>query len=55
MANGEMGRRVPDETKFRALSLVRKGNTIPQIASRLGVSQSLIRNWIRDSKKAESK
>lgn len=55
MANGNMGRKTPEETKQTAFKLLNKGVTVPQIASRIGVSKSLIRNWIRDSKKQESK
>lgn len=47
MANGNMGRKVPAETRDRALNLLAKGNTVPQVAVRLGVSQSLVRNWVR--------
>jgi transposase-like protein len=49
MANGQMGKRISEETKASALKLIAKGNTVPQVAVRLGVSQSVIRNWIRES------
>ena len=55
MANGQMGKKISDETKLYALKLIMKGNTIPQIATRLGVSQSVVRNWIRDGKKQNDK
>lgn len=55
MANGQMGKKISDETKQYALKLITKGNTIPQIATRLGVSQSVVRNWIRDCRKEEAK
>jgi transposase-like protein len=47
MANGQMGKRISEETKVSALKLIAKGNTVPQVAVRLGVSQSVIRNWVR--------
>ena len=47
MANGQMGKRISEETKASALKLIAKGNTVPQVAVRLGVSQSVIRNWVR--------
>ena len=47
MANGQMGKRISEETKTSALKLIAKGNSVPQVAVRLGVSQSVIRNWIR--------
>ena len=49
MANGQMGKRISEETKNSALKLIAKGNSVPQVAVRLGVSQSVIRNWIRES------
>ena len=49
MANGQMGKRISEETKASALKLIAKGNSVPQVAVRLGVSQSVIRNWIRES------
>jgi len=49
MANGQMGKRISEETKISALRLIAKGNSVPQVAVRLGVSQSVIRNWIRES------
>ncbi|MFM7930602.1 MAG: helix-turn-helix domain-containing protein [Pirellula sp.] len=49
MANGQMGKRISEETKISALKLIAKGNSVPQVAVRLGVSQSVIRNWIRES------
>jgi len=55
MANGQMGKKTDEKTKQAAFKLLNKGVTVPQIASRIGVSQSLVRNWIRDSKKQESK
>ena len=55
MANGQMGKKISDETKQHAFKLLTKGNTIPQIATRLGVSQSVVRNWIRDGKKQNDK
>jgi transposase-like protein len=48
MANGQMGKRISEETKASALKLIAKGNSVPQVAVRLGVSQSVIRNWIRE-------
>jgi transposase-like protein len=50
MANGQMGKRISEETKASALRLIAKGNTVPQVAVRLGVSQSVIRNWVRESR-----
>ncbi len=49
MANGQMGKRISEETKTSALKLIAKGNSVPQVAVRLGVSQSVIRNWIREN------
>ncbi len=49
MANGQMGKRISEETKTSALKLIAKGNSVTQVAVRLGVSQSVIRNWIRES------
>lgn len=51
MANGHMGKRVCEQTKQHALKLVNKGNTIPQVARRLGLSESVIRNWVRVQQK----
>lgn len=48
MANGQMGKGFSDTTKKRALELV-KTLTIAQVAKRLGVSSSVVRNWVRDS------
>lgn len=52
MANGHMGKKIDDSVKQKALLLIAKGNTVTQVASRLGVSQSVVRNWVRDSGKA---
>lgn len=46
-----MGKKISEETKQHAFKLLLKGNSVPQIASRLGVSESVVRNWIRDSRK----
>lgn len=51
MANGNMGKKSSEITKATAFSLAKKGVTVPQIAARIGVSQSLVRNWFRDAKK----
>lgn len=48
MANGQMGKGFSDATKRRALELI-KSLTIAQVAKRLGVSSSVVRNWVRDS------
>lgn len=48
MANGDMGKKTNPELRKRGLELIKKGNTIQQVAKRLGVSESLVRNWIRD-------
>jgi len=53
MANGQMGKRISEETKASALKLIAKGNTVPQVAVRLGVSQSVIRNWVRGRNEGE--
>jgi transposase-like protein len=52
MANGHMGKKICDKTKQDALKLVNKGNTIPQVARRLGLSESVIRNWVRVQQKS---
>ncbi|XZE35401.1 transposase [Pirellulaceae bacterium SH501] len=51
MANGHMGKKICEKTKQDALKLVNKGNTIPQVARRLGLSESVIRNWVRVQQK----
>ena len=48
MANGDMGKKASPELKQRGLQLIDKGNTIQQVAKRLGVSESLVRNWHRE-------
>jgi transposase-like protein len=55
MANGHMGKKVDDSVRQRALQLIAKGNTVTQVASRLGVSQSVVRNWVRDAGKSSGK
>jgi hypothetical protein len=32
MANGQMGKRISEETKASALKLIAKGNSVPQVA-----------------------
>jgi transposase-like protein len=49
MANGDMGKKTSPELKKRGLELIKKGNTIQQVAKRLGVSESLVRNWVREA------
>jgi transposase-like protein len=46
--NGSMGKKTDPKVKERGLALLDKGNTIQQVAKRMGVSESLIRNWIRE-------
>lgn len=49
MACGDMGRKVPEVTKDKAVELVvKKGLTIAQAASRSGVSQSAVRKWLNE-------
>jgi transposase-like protein len=49
MACGDMGRKVPEVTKDKAVDLVvKKGLTIAQAASRNGVSQSAVRKWLSE-------
>jgi len=48
MANGQAGRKMDPQIKQRGLDLMDKGNTIMQVAKRLGVSESLVRNWHRE-------
>ena len=48
MANGQAGRKMDPQIKQRGLDLMDKGNTILQVAKRLGVSESLVRNWHRE-------
>ena len=48
MANGDMGKKASPELKQRGLALIDKQNTIQQVAKRLGVSESLVRNWVRE-------
>lgn len=50
MLTGQPGKKLPDSTKQRALELLNKSLTVPQIAKRLGVSQSVVRNWVRETK-----
>lgn len=54
MANGHMGKKIDDSIRQKALLLIAKGNTVTQVASRLGISQSVVRNWVRDSGKPDA-
>ncbi len=44
MANGSMGRKVPEATRLRALELLAKGNSATQVSQRLGVSTAYVRD-----------
>jgi transposase-like protein len=46
--NGSMGKKANPELKRRGLELIDKGNSIQIVAKRVGVSESLVRNWIRE-------
>lgn len=48
MANGQMGKKISEETKQYALKLLAKGNTVSQVQKRLNLSQSVLRNWMRE-------
>ena len=43
MANGSMGRKVPESTRLRALELLAKGVSMTQVSQRLGVSTAYVR------------
>jgi transposase-like protein len=49
MTNGQMGKGYSDSTKKKALDLIKQGLTYAVVAKRLGVSSSVIRNWVRDT------
>ncbi len=53
MANGQMGKRISEETKQYALKLLQKGNTVSQVEKRLSISQSVIRNWMREQQRTQ--
>lgn len=53
MLCGQAGKKLPDSTKEKALEYVlKKGLTVPVVAARLKVSQSVVRNWVREAKKS---
>lgn len=47
MANGNMGKKVPEATRLRAIELVSKGNTFASVAQRLGISTAYIRKLLQ--------
>lgn len=51
IASGHMGKRVSEATKTRAMTLLKSGSSVSQTASRLGLSESVIRNWMRGTSK----
>lgn len=48
MANGNMGKKVSEATRLRALELLAKGSSYNQVAQRLGISNAFVRNAWRD-------
>ena len=51
MLCGQAGKKIDDQTKQKAIDYVmKKGLTVTQTAQRLKVSQSVVRNWIREAK-----
>lgn len=48
MANGHPGKKIPPEIKQRASELLRKGLKVDQVAQRLSISKSVVRNWQRE-------
>ncbi len=53
MANGQPGKKLAEKTRDRALELL-KTLTVDQVARRLSVSKSAIRNWQRAAKEANA-
>lgn len=49
MACGEPGKRIPEQQKQRAMELLKSHHSVSQIAQRLGVSKSAIRQWEKQS------
>lgn len=47
--NGACGKRVDAVTKARAIKQVQDGQSISTVASRQGISQSVLRNWLKDA------
>lgn len=53
MLCGQAGKKIDDSVKQKAIEYVmKKGLTVPQVAQRLKVSQSVVRNWVREAKKS---
>jgi DNA invertase Pin-like site-specific DNA recombinase len=52
MANGQPGKKTPDATRNRAIQLLNQSLTVDQVAARLSISKSLVRN-IQKADKAE--
>lgn len=50
MANGHPGKKIPEQVKLRAIELLGKGLKVDQVATRLSVSKSVIRNWQREQR-----
>lgn len=51
MLCGQAGKKIDDSVKAKAIEYVmKKGLTVPQVAQRLKVSQSVVRNWVREAK-----
>ena len=51
MANGTPGKKIPARTRARALELLKQKLTVEVVATRVGVSKSVIRNWVREERK----
>jgi DNA invertase Pin-like site-specific DNA recombinase len=54
MANGNMGKKVPESTRLRVLELLSKGNTTSQVAQRLGISTAFVRRFQREEQERQA-
>ena len=51
MANGTPGKKIPAKLRARALELLGQKLTVEVVATRVGVSKSVIRNWVREERR----
>lgn len=51
MANGQPGKKVPESTRNRAIQLLDQSLSVEQVARRLSISKSLVRNLQREERK----
>lgn len=53
--SGQPGKKIPDAIRLRACELLAKGVTAEAVASRMGVSKSLVRGWNASRIKGQSR